>query len=219
MREMSEVELRTVAGVLMILVALTAEWFGGTVFAIFVAAIATLMYHEWSRLVRGWGLGWNIAGFFYALIPALALLWVRERAEMPGGYDEGFSLVLWAFIVTWAADIGAFFAGRAFGGPKLAPSISPKKTISGLIGGVVAAALLAGIWTVARDLHWLWLLLAPVFAVAAAGGDLFESWVKRKAGVKDTGTIIPGHGGVLDRLDGLVPVAVLTCVAVLAGVR
>lgn len=216
---MSEVGLRTVAGVIMILVALTAEWFGGTVFAVFVAAIATVMYYEWSRLVRGWGLGWHVAGFIYALLPALALLWVRERANVPGGYDEGFSLVLWAFIVTWAADIGAFFVGRAFGGPKLAPRISPNKTISGLIGGVVAATLLSGLWATSRDLHWYWLLLAPLFALAAAAGDLFESWMKRQAGVKDAGVLIPGHGGVLDRLDGLVPVAVLTGAAVMAGLR
>lgn len=216
---MSEVGLRTVAGVIMILVALTAEWFGGTVFALFVAAIATLMYYEWSRLVRGWGFGWNAAGFVYALLPAVALLWIRERADVPGGYDDGFTLVLWCFVVTWAADIGAFFAGRAFGGPKLAPTISPNKTISGLMGGVIAATLLAGIWATYRDLHWWWVLLAPLFAIAAAGGDLFESWLKRKAGVKDAGALIPGHGGVLDRLDGLVPVAVLTGAAVIAGLR
>jgi phosphatidate cytidylyltransferase len=200
----------------MIFVALTAEWFGGTAFAILVAAAATLMYYEWSRMVRGWGLGWNVGGFFYALIPALALLWVRERA---GGANQhvGFALVLWAFIVTWASDIGAFFVGRAVGGAKLAPTISPNKTISGLLGGVAAATLLAGAWAYHRELHWGWLLLAPLFAVAAAGGDLFESWLKRKAGVKDAGAIIPGHGGVLDRLDGLVPVAILTGGAVMAG--
>lgn len=213
---MSEVWLRTVAGILMILVALTAEWFGGTVFAVFVAAAATLMYYEWARLVRGWGLQWHVAGFFYALIPALALLWVRERAGQPIA-DKGFTLVLWVFIVTWAADIGAFFVGRAFGGPKLAPRISPNKTMSGLIGGVIAATLLAGVWAQFSKLHWAWLALAPLFALAAAGGDLFESWLKRKAGVKDAGAIIPGHGGVLDRLDGLVPVAVLTGGAVIAG--
>lgn len=213
---MSEVGLRTLAGVVMILAALTAEWFGGTIFAVFIAAIATIMYYEWSRLVRGWGAGWQISGFFYALIPALALLWVRERAGQPLA-DKGFALVLWAFIVTWAADIGAFFAGRTFGGPKLAPRISPNKTISGLVGGIVAATLLGGLWAVFSKLHWAWLALAPLFAVAAAGGDLFESWMKRKAGVKDAGAIIPGHGGFLDRLDGLVPVAVLTGGAVLAG--
>ena len=213
---MSEVGLRSVAGVIMIMVALTAEWFGGTVFALFVAAAATMMYYEWSRMVKGWGLGWNLAGFVYALLPALALLWVRERGGDPVG-ARGFELVLWAFIVTWAADIGAFFTGRAFGGRKLAPSISPNKTISGFVGGVVAASLLAGIWAEISGLHWGWLLLAPLFAMAAAGGDLFESWLKRKAGVKDAGALIPGHGGVLDRLDGLVPVAVLTGLAVVAG--
>lgn len=213
---MSEVGLRTVAGVMMILVALTAEWFGGTVFAVLVAAAATLMYYEWARLVRGWGVEWHVGGFFYALIPALALLWVRERAGQPLA-DKGFALVLWIFIVTWATDIGAFFVGRAYGGPKLAPLISPNKTISGLIGGVAAATLLGGVWVQLTKLHWGWLLLAPLFAFAAALGDLFESWLKRKAGVKDAGAIIPGHGGVLDRLDGLVPVAVLTGGAVLAG--
>ena len=216
---MSEVALRTVAGVIMVLVALTAEWFGGTVFAVLVAAVATLMYHEWSRLARGWGVAWQIAGFFYALLPALALLWVRERADVPGGYDDGFSLVLWAFIVTWTADIGAFFVGRAMGGPKLAPSISPNKTMSGLVGGIVAATVVAGIWAVVRELHWGWLVLAPLFAFDAAMGDLFESGMKRRAGVKDTGTLIPGHGGILDRLDGLVPVAVLTGLAVMLGLR
>jgi len=213
---MSEVGLRTVAGVAMIFTALTAEWFGGTVFAVFVAAAATVMYYEWSRMVRGWGLGWNVAGFFYALVPALALLWIRERGGSPAG-SRGFELVLWAFIVTWAADIGAFFAGRTFGGPKLAPTISPNKTISGLIGGVIAATLLGGLWANASHLTWPWYVFAPLFAVAAAGGDLFESWLKRKAGVKDAGALIPGHGGALDRLDGLVPVAVLTGGLVLAG--
>ena len=90
---MSEVALRSVAGIAMILVALTAEWFGGTVFAVLVAAAATLMYYEWSRLVRGWGLEWHIGGFLYALIPALALLWVRERAGQPLT-DKGFELVI-----------------------------------------------------------------------------------------------------------------------------
>lgn len=216
---MSELAVRSIAGAMMVLVALTAEWFGGTAFAVLVAAIATVMYYEWARLVRGWGLSWHVAGFFYALLPALALLWVRERADVPGGYDDGFSLVLWAFIITWTADIGAYFVGRAFGGRKLAPSISPKKTISGLVGGIIAATLIGGLWAVERELHWLWLLLAPLFAFAAAMGDLFESGLKRRAGVKDAGTLIPGHGGVLDRLDGLVPVAVLTGIAVMLGLR
>lgn len=213
---MSEIALRTVTGLLMIATALTAEWFGGTGFAILVAAAATAIYYEWAKMVRGWGLGWFLGGFAYSLLPALSLLWVRERAGVPPG-SEGFELVLWIFIVTWSADIGAFFAGRSIGGPKLAPTISPNKTISGLLGGVAAATLLGGIWSMSQELHWAWLILAPVFAFAAAVGDLFESWMKRQAGVKDSGRILPGHGGVFDRLDGLIPVAVLTALAVIAG--
>jgi phosphatidate cytidylyltransferase len=121
------------------------------------------------------------------------------------------------FLVTWSTDIGAYFVGRKFGRAKLAPSISPNKTIAGLYGGIAAAAVIGGAWTLLTGLGRPLLLLAPLFALAAQGGDLFESWMKRKAGVKDSGTWLPGHGGVLDRLDGLAPVAVLTALAQLSG--
>jgi phosphatidate cytidylyltransferase len=161
--------------------------------------------------VRGWGAVWYVSGFFYALLPALALLWIRERDA------HGLDLLIWVFIVTWSTDIGAYFAGRLFGARRLAPSISPNKTVEGLYGGVAAAALLGGAWTLATGLGTALLALAPVFALAAQGGDLFESGMKRRAGVKDSGTWLPGHGGALDRLDGLVPVAVLTAAAQLLG--
>lgn len=208
---MSELAVRTLAGAVMILIALLTAWQGGTLFALFVASVATLIYFEWSRLVRGWGLDWHIGGFVYALLPALGMLWVRERAF------AGFELIVWIFLVTWAADIGGYFVGRAVGGPKLAPTISPNKTIAGLVGAIGAATLAAGGWALAAGLSPLWMLLAPLFAFAAAMGDLFESWIKRRAGVKDSGAILPGHGGLLDRLDGMVPVAVLSASVVLAG--
>jgi phosphatidate cytidylyltransferase len=208
---MSELFVRSIAAVAMMLVALACALLGGYYFAVLVAAAATAMFYEWTRIVRGWGAAWNIAGFFYALIPALALLWVRDRAI------DGLALVLWVFIVTWATDIGAFFVGRAFGRAKLAPSISPNKTVAGLYGGMAGAALLAGIWTLLTGLGVALLVLAPLFALAAQAGDLFESGMKRRAGVKDSGTWLPGHGGLLDRLDGLVPVAVLTALAQAAG--
>ena len=100
---------------------------------------------------------------------------------------------------------------------KLAPSISPGKTVEGLCGGVFAATLLGGAWALATGLGHALLALAPVLAVAAQAGDLFESSLKRRAGVKDSGAWLPGHGGILDRLDGLVPVAVLTGAAQLVG--
>lgn len=206
---MRELATRTAVGIILILVALASALFGGTVFAVLVAMIATIMYLEWSRMVGHWGLSWRIYGFVYCLVPAVALLWIRERAEYEG-IGQGFDLLIWVFLVVWSTDIGAYFVGRAIGGAKLAPSISPNKTIAGLVGGVVSATLLAGAWVYYVQLPAQLLWLAVPFAVAAQMGDLFESGLKRRAGAKDSGTWLPGHGGLLDRLDGLVPVAVLT---------
>jgi phosphatidate cytidylyltransferase len=207
----NELLVRTVTGIVLIAAALLAAVQGGNLFALVVAAIATAMFYEWTRLVRGGGPAWYASGFIYALLPALSLLWIRERDE------HGLYLLIWVFIVTWATDIGAYFAGRAFGRRKLAPSISPGKTVEGLYGGIAAAAVLGGAWAIGMGLGMPLLALAPIFAAAAQGGDLFESRMKRRAGVKDSGTWLPGHGGVLDRLDGLVPVAVLTALAQLLG--
>jgi phosphatidate cytidylyltransferase len=207
-----ELLVRTLTGVLLIAAALLAAIQGGNVFAYAVAAIATAMFYEWTRIARGWGAGWQVGGFVYAILPALALLWVRERDA------HGLQLLLWIFLVTWSTDIGAYFVGRAIGRRKLAPSISPGKTVEGLVGGMAAATLVGVGWVAATGLGHLLFVLAPLFALTAQGGDLFESWMKRRAGVKDSGTWLPGHGGVLDRLDGLVPVAVLTALAQLSGV-
>jgi len=201
---MSDLAVRSLTGAAMIALALGASFLGGNMFALAVAAIATLMFFEWTRIVRGWGPVWYASGFIYALLPALALLWIRERDPL------GLYLLLWVFIVTWATDIGAYFAGRKFGRRKLAPTISPNKTVEGLYGGIAGAALFGGLWAWATGLGTSLYLLAPLFAVAAQGGDLFESAIKRRAGVKDSGNWLPGHGGLLDRLDGLIPVAVLT---------
>jgi phosphatidate cytidylyltransferase len=207
----NELAVRTISGIVMIAIAITAAIAGGYVFAIFAALAATAIYYEWTRIVRGWGLGWRIAGFFYALLPALSLLWIRDRSA------DKLDLLLWVFIVTWSTDIGAYFVGRAIGKRKLAPSISPGKTVEGLVGGMIAATLLGGAWAFVLELPPALFVLAPVFALSAQAGDLFESWMKRSAGLKDSGSWLPGHGGLLDRLDGLVPVAVLTALAQLSG--
>lgn len=147
-------------------------------------------------------------GVLYVGLPVLALLVLRAE-------PMGILLTFWAMALVWACDIGAYFTGRAIGGPKLAPDISPGKTWAGLIGGIVAAALFG------LALHWLFALplpLAlntPVLALVSQAGDLFESRLKREAGVKDSGNILPGHGGLLDRLDGLVPVAPIAAILAL----
>jgi phosphatidate cytidylyltransferase len=148
---------------------------------------------------------WLAAGIPYVALPITALLWIRMQ-------DNGLLLAFWALSLVWATDIGAFFAGRNFGGPKVAPAISPNKTWSGLIGGMAAALLLG--WALASyfDLPFQLAIASPGLALLAQVGDFFESWMKRRAGVKDSGKILPGHGGVLDRLDGVVtslPVAAL----------
>jgi phosphatidate cytidylyltransferase len=207
----NDLAIRAVSAVAMMLLTLLAALQGGYYFAILVASAATAIFYEWMRIVRGWGTAWNVGGFFYALVPALALLWVRDRA------DHGLALLLWIFIVTWTTDMGAYFVGRAIGRRKLAPSISPGKTVEGLYGGMAGATLLGGAWVLVTELSTILLVLAPLFALVAQGGDLFESWMKRKAGIKDSGHWLPGHGGFLDRLDGLVPVASLTALFQLAG--
>ena len=165
----NELLVRSLTGVLLIAVALAASVIGGDVFAYFVAAVATAMFYEWTRIVRGWNASWYVLGFIYALLPALALLWIRERDA------HGLELLVWTFLVTWSTDIGAYFAGRRFGRRKLAPSISPGKTVEGLYGGIAAATLIAGAWVLATGLGYALLALAPVLAVAAQAGDLFES--------------------------------------------
>lgn len=208
---MTDLATRTFTAAFLVLIALMAAVLGGYYFALTVAAAATVLYYEWMRIVRGWGFGWAIGGFFYALAPALSLLWVRDRAE------DGLALVLWTLLITWALDTGGYFAGRAFGGRKLAPSISPQKTWAGLYGGVALATVFSAAWVLATGLNWWLLLLAPFFAAAAQVGDLFESWMKRRAGLKDSGNWLPGHGGLFDRIDGLVPIAVLTFAAEVLG--
>ncbi|MGB1539806.1 MAG: phosphatidate cytidylyltransferase, partial [Rickettsiales bacterium] len=116
------------------------------------------------------------------------------------------SLLLYLLAVIWATDIGAYFSGKQIGGPKMAPRISPKKTWAGLLGGMLSATIIGVIlaWFFPFPhtfLQALW--ISPLLAVVAQIGDLFESWLKREAGMKDSGTLIPGHGGILDRVDGL----------------
>jgi phosphatidate cytidylyltransferase len=155
--------------------------------------------------VRGRTSRWIGFGLLYAGIPAVALMLLRAADP------HGWLAVLYILLIVWATDTGAFFGGRAIGGPKLWPRVSPKKTWSGAIAGL-ATAMVVGLLTA-----WLSgvgglmgaMLLALPLSIAAQGGDLLESGVKRHFGVKDSGHIIPGHGGVLDRIDGLLAAAAL----------
>ena len=147
---------------------------------------------------------WSYFGIFYVGFPALAFVLLR------GDPDYGFAAILWIFLIVWSADTLAYFAGRIIGGPKLAPSISPKKTWAGLGGAVAGSALVSIIFAYVTQLNGIWALaiLAACLALVEQAGDLFESSLKRFHGVKDAGGLIPGHGGIIDRVDGLIAVAV-----------
>jgi len=169
-----------------------------------------------GRSARSWsGSGWIALAVFYIGVPTLLLVWLRDAA--------GAMTVYWLFALVWATDTGAYVFGRLIGGPKLAPRVSPKKTWAGLIGGMVCAAGVgAAFATLPATSHAYGPLaaLSSVLAVVAQIGDLFESWVKRRFGVKDAGGIMPGHGGLLDRVDGLLAAVVAAAVvALLDGER
>lgn len=148
---------------------------------------------------------WLAFGVLYIGLAGIALIHLR------GDTAVGRGNVLFLFLVVWASDIGAYLAGRRFGGPKLAPAVSPNKTWSGAAGGLVAAMLVGLLAAAVIAPEGLAvgraLLVAAILAVLAQLGDLFESWLKRRFNVKDSSALIPGHGGLLDRLDALLAAA------------
>lgn len=150
---------------------------------------------------------WNVTGLIYALAALIASVIVRLDGT------TGFYALVFTLLVVWVTDIGGYFAGRAIGGPKLAPRISPKKTWAGAIGGLVLSIAIA---FAAAAIGWgriePLLVLAIGLSIVSQLGDLFESWVKRRFGVKDSSQIIPGHGGLLDRLDGFVAAIVFAAI-------
>ncbi|MEX2128751.1 MAG: phosphatidate cytidylyltransferase [Xanthobacteraceae bacterium] len=144
------------------------------------------------------GRGWAGGGIFYAaavLVPAVML---RSDASL------GLVAILWLFAVVWAEDTGAYFAGRLIGGPKLAPRVSPNKTWAGAVGGAVAGVVAGSVVVAAAGIEWklMHAVVALAVVVAAQLGDLLESAIKRRFGVKDASALIPGHGGLMDRVDG-----------------
>ena len=157
---------------------------------------------------------WTVAGIVAIGLTGISIILIRR-------IGDDWSVTIWFFVAIWATDISAFFVGRAVCGPKLAPKISPGKTWSGLVGGIIGAVCWSAIWTLWTGAEQAGTLafLSAAIAIFAQLGDLGVSRLKRRYGVKDTGTLIPGHGGLLDRVDGVigaVPVAIL-CVALARG--
>ncbi len=199
--------VRVVSSLILFTIAFVAILLGGWVFNLFVALVGIQMWREWRKLVRSRDWRWQAGGILYIAVPSLSFMYLRHLGLIFQS-DMGRIAILYLVGMVTFTDTGAYFVGKIVGGPKLAPSISPSKTWAGALGGIAGAyvAIVVIQYLLLGNLSYigdpLTLLLPLVISVVAQGGDLFESWVKRHNDVKDSGTLIPGHGGLLDRMDG-----------------
>jgi phosphatidate cytidylyltransferase len=219
-----DLRARLISAGVIVPVAWVCLWYGGWIWRVWVGIGAVGLLAEWLRLSRrqSGSMTWagaltQAAGFVYVLPAAAAVLWLRNDAAV------GWANVLFVLLTVSLTDVGAYLFGRLIGGAKLAPSISPGKTWSGAAGGL-AVALVVGLVAAGLTDSPLWRgpAVAAGLSVASQAGDLLESAIKRHFGVKDSGGLIPGHGGLFDRLDGLLmaaPVAALLAVALGRGVE
>ncbi|MGQ3070377.1 MAG: phosphatidate cytidylyltransferase [Ferrovibrionaceae bacterium] len=193
-----------------IALALILAAFGWAVVALLILVVVAVPVSLFLAPMQDRAPFWALLAPLYVGVPAVALIWLSQQ-------ENGLAWILWLIGVVVATDIGGYAAGRTIGGPKLSPRISPKKTWAGLLGGVVGAGIVGLLCASALDIGaGSLMLLSAALAVWEQIGDLFESSIKRRFGVKDSGSIIPGHGGVLDRADGLLFVAPVVALIALA---
>jgi phosphatidate cytidylyltransferase len=214
----ADLSTRALSAAVLAPLALSCVWAGGIAFAVVVVAAMVGLVFEWLSLCRlpAANPGAPLlcpAGLAYVALACAALLWLRDDPV------AGRANVLFLLFTVWACDIGAYLVGRWVGGPRLAPAISPGKTRSGAAGGLIAAiavGLLAAHFLSDAATIWRAALVAAVLGIVSQLGDLLESFVKRRLEVKDSGHLIPGHGGLFDRLDGILAAAPVAAVLALA---
>jgi phosphatidate cytidylyltransferase len=178
---------------------------GGHVFSALILLTAVLMAFEWNNItnnlkIKDNSLFWKVLGTLYIAIPMLFIMQFRN-------YYFGFELILWILFTVWATDIGGYIFGNLIGGPKIYPKISPKKTWAGAVGSILFAVLAGQLMAnYFRSLPAVFysMLISIFISIVAQFGDFLESAIKRKFDVKDSGNLIPGHGGILDRLDSII---------------
>jgi phosphatidate cytidylyltransferase len=197
--------LRAMSAAILAPLVLGIVYLGGILYTLTVMILAVLMAYEWYAMISTQEknkLMWQVIGLFYIALPCTSMIWLRE-------HPKGMVVIYWLLSVVWVTDIMAYLFGSIIGGWKIAPKISPNKTWAGLIGAILGAFMVGAATAVAINAsHPQYVIvLSTVLGIYAQIGDLIESWIKRLFAVKDSGNIIPGHGGVLDRVDSLVPVA------------
>jgi phosphatidate cytidylyltransferase len=209
----SDLPTRVMSGMVMAGLALVSAWMGGIAFTVFWAVAALLILWEWIGLTSRASPRalWVVAGLIYAGVAFAAPVVLRGDAQF------GFLAIVFLFAVVWSTDILGYVVGRLAGGPKLWPAVSPKKTWSGALGGTLGAVI-AGTAIAHLNALTIWpvAVLAAVLSIAAQAGDLFESSIKRRFDAKDASQLIPGHGGVMDRLDGFIVAALVAALVGLA---
>ncbi len=212
LKQKNELLARLLSALVLVPIVLLIVYAGGIYFQVLILFTCILMSLEWSRLVRSSNdtlmskITWDVFGFFYCTLPCLSLLFIRDL-------PNGFEVMLWLILSVWATDTGAYFVGVNLRGPKILPSISPKKTWSGLVGGIISSALVGYIFhTNNPTYHINYFYIGFLIAVVSQFGDFLESAVKRNFNVKDSGNLIPGHGGILDRVDGVVTTAIFIAI-------
>jgi phosphatidate cytidylyltransferase len=216
----ADLRLRVLSAAILAPCALACLWVGGWLWTALVAVATVGMFSEWLAMCRTRpGAAWmRVLGVPYVGLAAASLVWLRFDPA------AGRGNVLFVVLMVWASDIGAYLVGRLVGGPKLAPAISPGKTWSGAVGGVALAVAVAGLIAAAGGGAWTvrTVAVAALLSLVSQAGDLLESALKRYFGVKDSGRLIPGHGGLLDRLDGMLtaaPAAALLAAALGRGLE
>jgi phosphatidate cytidylyltransferase len=215
----SNLALRVVSSLVLAPLAVGIAWLGGWPFVLFWGIAAALVLWEWSRLAQGSDRGWHravwiVAGLVYAGVIFAGPVILRSDAVL------GFVAIVFLFAIVWVTDVCAYFAGRAVGGPKLWAAVSPKKTWSGAIGGTLGAlaTALSVVQVAGLPVGVGVTLVALTLSVVSQLGDLLESAIKRHFGAKDASQLIPGHGGLMDRLDGfLTAVAAAVMVGLVRG--
>lgn len=195
---------RVLSALVLAPIAFGAAWFGGWAFALFWTLAGLAVLYEWRKIVLGAAdlagasrAAWLVGGAAYAFLMGWSPIVLRNDPQF------GFAVIVLLFAVVWTTDILGYFGGRAFGGPKLAPSVSPSKTWSGAIAGTLGAAVASAVVAAACNVRLLPVVFVGiVLSLVSQIGDLAESAFKRKFHTKDASNLIPGHGGVMDRLDG-----------------